>query len=91
MKLFEYEISRHPADAFKETVYFCAADGQCSLEQVPAKQVAVLENVLNERGQKGWDLVQVAFGKDGVLVFWKRMISAMSGNIAGSEIGRGEI
>jgi hypothetical protein len=74
MEIFEYAISRHPADAFKELVYFCAQDGQCSLEHVPSKQLNVLQNILNERGRDGWELVQVTFGKDGVLVFWKKWI-----------------
>jgi len=76
---YEYEISTHPANAFREVIYFCAEDGQCSLEQVPSKQVNMLENILNERGQKGWELIQVAFGKDGILVFWKRMINDNQG------------
>lgn len=76
MKFFEYEISKHPADAFKEVIYFCGEDGQCSLEHVPAKQLNTLEVVLNERGRQGWELVQVAFGKDGVLAFWKRIVGS---------------
>lgn len=73
--VYEYEISTHPAETFREVIYFCTEGGQCSLEEVPAKQVKKLELILNEYGKKGWKLVQVAFGKDGVLVFWRRRVS----------------
>jgi hypothetical protein len=72
---YEYEISSHPANAFRQVIYFCGEDGKCTLEQVPSEQVNMLQSILNERGQKGWELIQVAFGKDGILVFWKRMIN----------------
>ncbi|SHG07824.1 hypothetical protein SAMN02745206_03219 [Desulfacinum infernum DSM 9756] len=72
MERYEYAITRHPAESFKQVAYFCADDGTCALEDVPVDQVSVLEGILNERGLEGWELVQVAFGKDGLLAFWKR-------------------
>ena len=75
MDRFEYSITRRPADTFRETIYFCTEQGTCSLEKVPVDQLAVLENLLNERGKQGWELVQVIFGKDGLLAFWKRRLS----------------
>ena len=74
MQSFEYEITQHPADTFREVVYFCTETGECTLDQVPGDQTAMLAGILNERGQQGWELVQVSFGKDGVMVFWKRKI-----------------
>jgi len=74
MKQFEYEITQHPADAFKQMVYFCTETGECSLNDVPRDQAEVLTEVLNERGKQGWELVQVSFGKDGVMAFWKRRL-----------------
>lgn len=76
MQLFEYEITSHPAESFKEMVYFCSEDGGCSIETVPAGQIAVLKDILNDKGSKGWELVHFAVGRDGLLIFWKRMISA---------------
>jgi hypothetical protein len=72
MKQFEYQITQHPADAFKQVAFFCTESGDCSLNDVPADQADVLTGILNERGKQGWDLVQVSFGKDGVMAFWKR-------------------
>lgn len=74
MELFEYEITSHPAEAFKELIYFCSEDGRCNLEMVPAHQMMVLKGILNDKGRQGWELVQFAVGKDGILIFWKRMI-----------------
>jgi hypothetical protein len=78
MSLFEYEITRHPAEAFREVVYFCSNDGSCNLEQISQDQIEKLESTLNERGKEGWELVQVSIGKNGILVFWKRSISEMA-------------
>lgn len=75
MNLFEYKITTHPAEAFREMVYFCSQEGNCSLERVPLDQIAKIESLLNERGQKGWELLQVAFGRDGILAFWKRIVA----------------
>jgi len=37
-------------------------------------QTTTLVKILNERGEQGWELVQVSFGKDGVMAFWKRKV-----------------
>jgi len=74
MEQFEYEISRHPADTFNQLVYFCSEAGECCLEQVPGDQTGILADILNERGGRGWELVEVYFGKDGIMAFWKRRI-----------------
>ena len=72
MDRFEYEVTRHRADTFYDLVYFCSETGECSLDTVPGDQAQILTDLLNERGENGWELVQVAFGKDGLLAFWKR-------------------
>ena len=72
MTRFEYEITKYPADEFTHLVYFCTDQGQCNLDQLPSDQMSVLEAKLNERGSEGWELVQVFFGEDGVVAFWKR-------------------
>lgn len=76
MGLFEYRVTRHPAEAFREVVYFCSREGICNLEVIPSDQIRKIENLLNEEGRQGWELVQATFGKDGVLVFWKRRKNA---------------
>jgi hypothetical protein len=72
MKRFEYEITKHPAEKFTRVVTFCSEEGECKLDQVPADQMTVLGDILNERGSEGWEVIQLSFGNDGVVVFWKR-------------------
>ncbi len=74
MMRFEYEITSYPADAFREIVYFCSKDGSCNLESISSNQIERIQSLLNEHGGEGWELVHIAFGKDGILAFWKRMI-----------------
>lgn len=74
MKRFEYEITQHLADTFDKVVYFCSKSGQCSIDEVSKYQTKILTNILNNRGKEGWELVQVSFGKDGVMAYWKRRI-----------------
>ena len=74
MSNFEYEITKHTAQAFEKIIYFCTETGDCTLDEVPADQTEVLSGILNERGKQGWELVQVAFGKEGLMAFWKRKV-----------------
>lgn len=74
MKQFEYEITKHHADDFTHLVYFCNPEGECNLDQVPSDQTKILEELLNQRGKDGWELLQTLFGKDGIVIFWKREI-----------------
>ncbi len=74
MKKFEYEITKHEAETFSKLIYFCSEAGKCKLDKVSLSQVSILNNLLNERGKSGWELVQVNFGKDGIIIFWKREI-----------------
>jgi hypothetical protein len=74
MKRFEYEITTHSAEMFTHLVYFCTEQGECNLDQVPSDQKKVFEDLLNERGAQGWEVGQTVFGKDGVMIIWKREI-----------------
>jgi len=74
MKCFEYDITKHSADTFDKVVYFCSETGECGLDEVSRDQTRILADILNQKGQEGWELVQVAFGQDGVMAFWKRKI-----------------
>ena len=69
---YEYDITRHPAEAFNALTFYCSESGECSIDDVPHEQTDVLRKILNERGWDGWELIQVAFGKDGLIAFWKR-------------------
>ena len=37
-------------------------------------QTKILEDIMNGRGKQGWELVQISFGKDGLMAFWKRRL-----------------
>ena len=75
MKRFEYRITKHSANTFNDLVYFCSEPGECSLDQVPHGQTDLLEKILNDEGDSGWELVQVAFGSNGIIVFWKKALA----------------
>ena len=72
MAKFEYDITKHPAVEFETLVYFCTDQGECSIKNLPSDQVSALTDILNERGDDGWELVQVVFGQDGAVAFWKK-------------------
>jgi hypothetical protein len=74
MERFEYEISTHEGNAFIKLAYFCSEDGECSVSEVPAEEPQVLVDLMNERGLQGWELIQLVFGKDSVMAFWKRRL-----------------
>ncbi|MHC1729957.1 MAG: hypothetical protein AB9866_28820 [Syntrophobacteraceae bacterium] len=74
MDSFEYRVTMHPAEAFREMIYFCSHEGSCNMEVITSGQLKKMESLLNEGGKQGWELVQATFGKDGVLVFWKRLL-----------------
>ncbi|MFH1138758.1 MAG: hypothetical protein V1816_21990 [Pseudomonadota bacterium] len=76
MKKYEYDVTLHPAAEFREAAYFCGEDGKCNLEEVPGSQVRSLTGILNGRGAEGWELVQLSFGRDGVMAFWKKELDA---------------
>ena len=72
MKTYEYDISLHPTEQFNKVVYFCTERGECSIDDVPTQQVDLLASILRARGQEGWELVQIFFGSNGAVAFWKR-------------------
>jgi hypothetical protein len=74
MSQFEYQITVHSSESFKDLVYFCSEDGSCAVEEIPGDQKSKLENILNEHGKLGWELAQASFGKEGVVIFWKRLV-----------------
>jgi hypothetical protein len=76
MLRFEYEITAHPAEEFRRLVYYCGeGSGQCKSDEVPGSELELLAGLLNERGEQGWEAIQVQFGSDSVVVFWKRAVN----------------
>jgi len=76
IKAFEYQITKHPAETFNELVYYCTEAGECTLEQIPHEQTDTLKNVLNAEGLTGWELIQLSFGPNGIIAFWKKEMQA---------------
>ena len=74
MNQFEYDITTHTAEDFNKLVYFCSEHGECKLDQLQPDQLNILKNILNEKGSQGWELIQLNFGKGGVVAFWKKAI-----------------
>ena len=72
MRHFEYDITKHPAEDFSRLTYFCTQTGECSVEEVPDEQAKKLREILDRKGDEGWELVQVGFGRDGIIAMWKR-------------------
>jgi hypothetical protein len=73
MKEFEYEVTKHPAEGFTRLAYFCSEEGECSLGEIPDRHFDTLKEILNKGGGDGWELVQIGFGTDGIVAFWKRV------------------
>jgi hypothetical protein len=74
MKKYEYEITTHPSEEFKQVGFFCTDQGECNIDQLPADQLTVMGKILNERGTQGWELIQLDFGMGGIIAFWKREV-----------------
>jgi hypothetical protein len=74
MERFEYKITKHLSDTFDKIIYFCSKAGTCSIDEVSKHQTRILADILNNQGREGWELVQISFGKDGAMVYWKRKI-----------------
>jgi len=74
MDRFEYKITKHFADTFDKIIYFCSKSGQCGIDEVSKHQTRILADILNTQGREGWEVFQISFGKDGVMVYWKRRI-----------------
>lgn len=85
MMQFEYQITVHSAESFRELIYFCSEDGGCSAEQVSSDQIAKLEVILNEQGQRGWELAHASFGKQGMMIFWKKTFSGTTEDVGGQK------
>jgi hypothetical protein len=78
MKRYEYDVTHFPAERFKELVFICSDSGECRQNQVPGDEIRILRDLLNERGQSGWELIQMTFSDKGVVAFFKREARADS-------------
>lgn len=66
MQSFEYAVTKHEAERFRQLVYFCSESAECSLDEVPGDQIRMLAEILNEKGQQGWELCRCPSAKGGL-------------------------
>jgi hypothetical protein len=72
MREFEYDISIHHLQEANKVRIFCSEEGNCSVEDMVGSDSLAVISALNERGRSGWELVEIVFGGDGFVCFWKR-------------------
>lgn len=80
MKEFEYEISIHHLQRENRMRIFCSEKGDCSVEDVKGSDSLAVLGALNERGRRGWELVEILFGGDGFICFWKKELNSQEKN-----------
>jgi hypothetical protein len=51
---------------------FCDDDGVCYFDAGPNPFTKAIERLLDEAGEEGWELVQVAFRPEQMVGFWKQ-------------------
>jgi hypothetical protein len=51
---------------------FCDDEGMCTIDTGPNPFTQAIERLLDEVGDEGWELVQVAFRPDQMIGFWKQ-------------------
>ena len=53
-------------------VMFCDDEGVCYFDAGPNPFTQAIERLLDEMGEEGWELVQVAFRPEQMICFWKQ-------------------
>jgi hypothetical protein len=77
MVRFEYEVTHHLAEQFRELVFTCGqGGGGCQPERTLEPDLDAFAALLNERGDVGWELVQALFGESKVIAIWKRALTS---------------
>lgn len=51
---------------------FCDDEGACYFDAGPNPLTEAIERLLNEMGEQGWELVQLAFRPGQMIGFWKQ-------------------
>ena len=51
---------------------FCDDEGLCTIDAGPTPFTQAIERLLDEVGEEGWELVQVAFRPEQMICFWKQ-------------------
>jgi hypothetical protein len=83
MEKHEYTITVHTADEILATipdltaeveppVLYCDSQGVCFFDDAPNPYLTAMVEILNEKGEQGWILVQVALREQDMICFWRR-------------------
>jgi len=65
------DLLPEPVEQVPPTI-FCDDRGACYFDAGPNPFTRAIEQLLNQVGEQGWELVQVAFRPDQMICFWKR-------------------
>ena len=65
------DLLPEPVEQVPPTI-FCDDQGACYFDAGPNPFTRAIEQLLNQVGEQGWELVQVAFRPDQMICFWKR-------------------
>lgn len=55
-----------------ERIIECDSGGQCLVHEVSQEGLDVIKKVLDEEGEKGWELVQCNYHGGDLLCLWKK-------------------
>ena len=83
MEKYEYTITTYKADEILATisdlsavgeppVVYCDTQGACFFDDAPNPYTAAIVEILNQQGEQGWILVQVALREQDMICFWRR-------------------
>ena len=64
-------LLREPVEQVPETI-FCDDEGACYFSSGPSPLTQAIERLLDQVGEEGWELVQVAFRPEQMICFWKQ-------------------
>ena len=65
------DLLPEPVEQVPPTVY-CDDEGACYFDSGPNPFTQAIELLLNQVGEQGWELVQVAFRPQQMICFWKQ-------------------
>lgn len=72
MEKYEYNIMHISTESLGGADFTCTEDGLCGAKAGDDELRRELVGILNRSGEDGWELVQFAFGRHGVVAFLKR-------------------
>jgi hypothetical protein len=75
MAQWSYKTSRHSLAEMSEEserVFACDDKGRCLVHDLQEEKMGALEDILNEEGRKGWELVQCHYHGAELFCLWKK-------------------